>query len=88
MITPDDTVKGLNMPPQYSMPAQFLYYKKITIQVMDKHTYNVICWGDRNSILWDFKKDKIFYVDVDYNKSQKIKTGKDLAILHILKKCK
>jgi len=61
------------------------YYTNITLKFYPKDSsYYVIFWGNRNSILWNTRLDKHFYIDIRYNKYKNIE--KDIEIYNILNK--
>jgi hypothetical protein len=64
-----------NVPQDQFKPSKSLetknnlfYYTDITLRIISKNTYQIICWGDRNSILWYFKSDKQIVVTMNYDK--------------------
>ena len=57
------------------------YYEDATIRLIDNNTYQVIYWGNRESWLWDFKKD--YYFTVNLNTEQSIESN-DRIILNKL----
>lgn len=61
------------------------YYKDLTIKINSENDYYIIFWGDRESILWNFKKDFHFSTDIKYNKYKGINTDKDIQIINYLK---
>ena len=50
--------------------TDFKYYKDITLRLLEgtDSTYQIVFWGDRESILWRFKLDKLVLVDIGYNR--------------------
>ena len=50
--------------------TDYKYYKEITLRLVDNSdsAYQIVFWGDRESILWSFKLDKLVLVDVSYNR--------------------
>ena len=50
--------------------TDYKYYKDITLRLIKgtDSTYQIVFWGDRESILWSFKLDKLVLVDVSYNR--------------------
>jgi hypothetical protein len=50
--------------------TDFKYYKDVTLRLIDgtDSTYQIVFWGDRESILWRFKLDKLVRVTIPYNR--------------------
>ena len=61
------------------------YYEKVTVR-MDKASYTVIFWGNRESTLWKFRGDVYFTVDIKYNEYKNKSVELDKQLLDILKK--
>jgi hypothetical protein len=58
--------------------TDYKYYKDITLRLLDSadSTYQIVFWGDRESILWRFKLDKHITVSIPYNRYK----GKDVNL--------
>lgn len=72
----------------YRIDSLKTYYESVTIRVDPDSSYTIVCWGDRDSWLWDLKKDYCVVIDIPYNRSQGIDVSKDIKILNILKNIK
>jgi hypothetical protein len=76
-----------NVPQDQFKPSKSLttknlsYYTDITLRIITDSTYQIICWGDRNSILWYFKLDKQIIVTMNYDKIN----DQDKMIYYLLK---
>ena len=64
------------------------YYTEVTIRLNSDSSYTVVYWGDRNSWLWDFKKDYYYTIDVPYDRYKGKDVTKDIEILNIIKDIK
>ncbi len=79
-------IKSLNENHYYIEPTEHNYYKSISIMVMDDSSYSCVFWGDRNSWMWDMKKDRKFSIDIPYNRSKGIYVEKDIELLKCFEK--
>lgn len=61
------------------------YYTDVTLRLTSDSSYRVIYWGDRESWMWDIRKDFYFSVDIPYNRSKNIDVSKDIEILKAFK---
>lgn len=73
---------------QYELKYEDFYYTDVTIIIKPDSSYRIIYWGDRNSIFWNLKGDKSFFIDFPYNKYKKNNVSADIAIIAILKNIK
>ena len=50
--------------------TEFRYYKDITLRLLEgaDSTYQIVLWGNRESILWRFKLDKQIKVNIPYER--------------------
>ena len=59
------------------------YYTEIQIMFYeDTPAYYIICWGDRSSILWDFRKDRKIHTSLIYDMSK----GEDVYLDYMIHK--
>jgi len=70
--------------------TDYKYYKDITLRLLDKSdsTYQIIFWGDRESILWDFKLDKDVRVTIPYNRYKDKDVALDVQVFELIKNFK
>jgi hypothetical protein len=61
------------------------YYTDVSIRINSDSSYSVVFWGNRESFLWNFRKDKSFTVDVPYKRYKGKNIKLDEQILFILK---
>jgi len=61
------------------------YYTDMTIKLKSDSSYFVIFWGNRESKMWNIRKDYFFTVDIPYNRSIGNDVSKDIEILNICK---
>lgn len=61
------------------------YYTDATIELKPDSTYHVIFWGNHNSLLWPFKKDLNFTIDIPYQRFKGNDVSNDVIIYRILK---
>jgi len=56
------------------------YFTDVSVRLYDKHTYDIIFWGDRDSWQWDYRLDKHFSVDTHYEMLSKNKTLAEMKL--------
>ncbi len=61
------------------------YYTDLTIRLDSNGHYFIIVWGDRDSYLWNFKKDYSFYTDIKYNYYKGLSINKDIELIKSIK---
>ncbi len=61
------------------------YYTDLTIRLDSSGHYSVIVWGDRESYLWNLKKDYSFSTDVKYNFYKGLNIDKDIELIKSIK---
>jgi predicted oxidoreductase (fatty acid repression mutant protein) len=44
------------------------YYTEKSISFQSDSSFTIICWGDRNSFLWNIRKDKKITVSIPYDR--------------------
>ncbi len=77
-----ENVSNDNFQPSKNLKTKDLfYYTDVTLRIISDSTYQIICWGDRNSILWYFKLDKQIVVTMNYGDI----TNQDKMIYYLLK---
>ena len=64
------------------------YYEEITFRKTSENTYQIILWGNRNSLLWNFKRDKQIIVDVLYSRYYDTIEVEDICLMLLLEKGK
>jgi predicted oxidoreductase (fatty acid repression mutant protein) len=52
------------------------YYTEKSISFQSDSSFTIICWGDRNSFLWNIRKDKKITVSIPYDRYE----GKNVDI--------
>lgn len=57
------------------------YYTEKTISFQPDSSYTIICWGDRNSLLWYIRKDKMIHVSIPYNRYKNIDVDTDVRLM-------
>lgn len=57
------------------------YHKHVTITIHQDSSYNIIFWGDRNSIWFDILRDKQILVNIPYNRYKGKNVDKDIEII-------
>ena len=68
--------------------CKYRYYKDITIKMINDSCYALVFWGDRDSWLWDFKKDKYFTIDIPYNRYKGNNVDKDMSVVSAVAACR
>lgn len=61
------------------------YYDKISIVFHSDSSYTMVCWGDRDSYLWNFMRDDVITVDIPYNRYKGINVEQDIKLISIIK---
>lgn len=62
------------------------YYTEKTISFQTDSSFTIICWGDRNSILWYLKKDKKITVSIPYDRSKNENVDIDVKLMNVFNK--
>lgn len=44
------------------------YYGEVSFTLTDDSSYVMVLWGDRESLWWNIRKDKVILVDVPYDR--------------------
>ena len=67
--------------------TDYKYYKDITLRLIKgtDSTYQIVFWGDRESILWSFKLDKDITVDIPYNRYKGKNVELDEKVFKLIK---
>ena len=65
----------------------YKYYKNITLRIVDPvdSSYQIVLWGDRESILWRFKLDKQIHVTIPYDRYKHKNVELDKMIFELIK---
>ena len=61
------------------------YYTDLSIRLNADSYYSVVVWGDRESFLWDFRKDYYFSIDLNHRKYKGLDTDKDIELINVIK---
>lgn len=64
------------------------YYTDLSIRITGDSSYSVMVWGDRESYLWNLKKDYSFDTDIPHIRFKGFDVSKDIELLKILKSTK
>jgi hypothetical protein len=66
--------------------TDFRYYKDITLRILDPvdSTYQIVFWGDRESVLWGFKLDKLVRATIPYDRSKDKNVELDVKIFEMI----
>lgn len=64
------------------------YYTELTIRQTGDSSFYFIAWGNRESYLWNLKRDYSFEIDIPHRRFQGYDVSKDIRILNILKNTK
>lgn len=64
------------------------YYTEISVSFYTDSSFHIICWGDRNSYRWPFKKDRSISVDVPYNRYKGTNVETDVKLIRSLSEFK
>jgi hypothetical protein len=66
--------------------TDFKYYKDITLRILDPvdSTYQIVFWGDRESVLWRFKLDKMVRVTTPYNRYKDKNVELDVKVFELI----
>jgi ABC-type uncharacterized transport system auxiliary subunit len=67
--------------------TDYKYYKDITLRLLDgtDSTYQIVFWGDRESMLWRFKLDKHITVSIPYNRYKGKNVNLDTQVFDLIK---
>ena len=70
--------------------TDFKYYKDITLRILDPvdSTYQIVFWGDRESILWRFKLDKMVRATIPYNRYKDKNVDLDVQVFELINNLK
>lgn len=61
------------------------YYTDVTFRLTSDSSYIVIFWGDRESCMWNIRKDFMFSVDIPYNRSKGKDVTRDIQLINCYK---
>lgn len=61
------------------------YYTDLSIRITGDSSFYFLAWGDRNSHLWNFRKDCSFEIDIPYRRFKGYDVSNDIEVLKILK---
>lgn len=60
------------------------YYSEISVSLHSDSSYTIICWGNRKSLLWDFRKDKAITVSIPYRRYKGGNVDLDVKLIRVL----
>ncbi len=69
----------------YKIDSINYYYTDLTIRLDSNGHYFIIVWGDRESYLWNLKKDYSFHADIKYNFYKGLSIDKDIELIKSIK---
>jgi hypothetical protein len=61
------------------------YYTDLSIRLTGDSSFYFLAWGDRNSHMWNLKKDYNFQIDIPHRRFKGYDVSNDIKILKILK---
>lgn len=61
------------------------YYTDLSIRQTGDSSFYFIAWGDRNSYIWNLKKDYNFEIDIPHRRFNGYDVSKEIEILKVLK---
>lgn len=61
------------------------YHTDLSVRLTGDSSFYFIAWGDRNSHLWNFRKDCSFEIDIPYRRFKGYDVSNDIEVLKILK---
>ncbi len=68
----------------YTVKINNNYYSEITISLHSDSSFTIICWGNRNSFLWDLRKDKAITVSIPYRRYKGENVDLDVKLIGVL----
>lgn len=62
------------------------YYTEKSISFQSDSSFTIICWGDRNSFLWNIFKDNKITLSIPYNRYKGKNVDTDVRLVEVFKK--